>query len=140
MKASANEQFRETGRYVEVRYIVPAGYVAALIWYLIRSGPSLNQLPELQPLLFPRRRYGAWIPVLGIALLLALTAGAEPQDDELRFVVLGHIRGSFNGEPQRNARVVAAPLVRSMSSRNAAAVNSCSPPAIGMGDCRASRA
>ena len=65
---------RETGRYVEVRYIVPAGYVAALIWYLIRSGPSLNQLPELQPLLFPRRRFGAWIPVLGIALLLYLTA------------------------------------------------------------------
>jgi hypothetical protein len=68
---------RETGQYVEVRYIVPAGYVAALIWYLIRSGPSLNQLPELQPLLFPRRRYGAWIPVLGIALLLALTASSD---------------------------------------------------------------
>ncbi len=68
---------RETGRYVEVRYIVPAGYVAALIWYLIRSAPSLSQLPELQPLLFPRRRYGAWIPVLGIALLLALTASSD---------------------------------------------------------------
>jgi hypothetical protein len=68
---------RETGRYVEVRYIVPAGYVAALIWYLIRSGPSLNQLPELQPLLFPRQRYGVWIPVLGIALLLALTASSD---------------------------------------------------------------
>ena len=65
---------RETGRYGEVRYILQAGYVAALIWYLIRSGPYLNQLPELQPLLFPRRRYGAWIPVLGIALLLAVTA------------------------------------------------------------------
>jgi hypothetical protein len=65
---------RETGRYGEVRYILQAGYVAALIWYLIRSGPSLNQLPEMQPLLFPRRRYGAWIPVLGIALLLAVTA------------------------------------------------------------------
>ena len=68
---------RETGRFVEVRYIVPAGYVAALIWYLIRSGPSLSQLPGLQPLLFPRWRYGAWIPVLGIALLLALTAGSD---------------------------------------------------------------
>lgn len=68
---------RETGQYVEIRYIVPAGYVAALIWYLIRSGSSLNQLPELQPLLFPRRRFGAWIPVLGIALLLALTASSD---------------------------------------------------------------
>jgi hypothetical protein len=65
---------RETGRYVEVRYIIQAGYVAALIWFLIRSGPSLNQLPALPPLLFPRRRYGAWIPVLGIALLFAVTA------------------------------------------------------------------
>ena len=68
---------RETGRYGEVRTILQAGYVAALIWYLIRSGPSLNQLPALQPLLFPRRRYGAWIPVLGIALLLALTATSD---------------------------------------------------------------
>ena len=49
----------QTGRYVEIRYIVPAGHVAALIWYLIRSGPSLNQLPKLQPLLFPLRRFGA---------------------------------------------------------------------------------
>ncbi len=65
---------RETGRYGEVCYILQAGYVAALIWYLVSSGPSLNQLPEVQPLLFPRRRYGAWIPVLGIALLLYLTA------------------------------------------------------------------
>jgi hypothetical protein len=65
---------RDTGRYGEVRYVLQAGYVAALIWYLIQSGPSLNQLPELQPLLFPRQRFGAWIPVLGIALLLALTA------------------------------------------------------------------
>jgi len=68
---------RETGQYVEVRYVLQAGYVAALIWYLVRSGPPLNQLPELQPLLFPRRRFGAWIPVLGIALLLALTASSD---------------------------------------------------------------
>jgi len=64
---------RETGRYGEVRYTLQAGYVAALIWYLIRQGPSVSQLPELRPIVFPRRRYGAWIPVLGIALL-ALTA------------------------------------------------------------------
>ena len=68
---------RETGQYVEVRYVLQAGYVAALIWYLVRSGPPLNQLPELQPLLFPRRLFGAWIPVLGIALLLALTASSD---------------------------------------------------------------
>ena len=68
---------RETDRYVEVRYVLQAGYVAALVFFLIRSGPSLNKLPELQPLLFPRRRFGAWIPILGIALLLALTASPD---------------------------------------------------------------
>ena len=31
---------RDTGRYGEVRHILQAGYVAALIWYLIRQGPS----------------------------------------------------------------------------------------------------
>ena len=66
--------FRDTGRYDALRYMLQAGYVAALIWYLIRRGPSVSQLPELRPIVFPRRRYGAWIPVLGIALLLALTA------------------------------------------------------------------
>ncbi len=68
---------RETDRYVEFRYTLQAGYVAALIWYLIRSGSSLNQLPELLPLLFPRRRFGAWIPVLVIALLFALTTSSD---------------------------------------------------------------
>ncbi len=68
---------RETGRYGEVCYLLQAGYVAALIWYLIRSGPSLNQLPELRPLLFRRRRYGAWIPAPGMALLLYLTASSN---------------------------------------------------------------
>ena len=65
--------FRDTGRHDALRYMLQAGYVAALIWYLIRRGPSVSQLPELRPIVFPRRRYGAWIPVLGIALL-ALTA------------------------------------------------------------------
>jgi hypothetical protein len=38
-------------------------------------------------------------PPLLAAGLLALAAGTTPQGGELRFVVLGHIRGSFNGEP-----------------------------------------
>ena len=37
---------RETGRYGEVRTILQAGYVAALIWYLIRSGPSPQPAPS----------------------------------------------------------------------------------------------
>ena len=63
---------RDTGRYSEVRHILQAGYVAALLWYLSRSGPPISQLPELRPLVFPRWRYGVWIPVLVIAILFAL--------------------------------------------------------------------
>src|SRR5512136_2011572 len=59
---------RSTGQYKEVRYVLQAGYVAALLWYLGRSGPSVNQPPELSSQALPRWRYGAWAPVLGIAL------------------------------------------------------------------------
>ena len=37
---------RDTGRYSLVRNILNVGYVAALLWYLARSGPSISQLPE----------------------------------------------------------------------------------------------
>ncbi len=64
---------RSTGQYKEVRYVLQVGYVAALLWYLGRSGPSVNQLPEIRPQVLPRWKFGAWIPVLVIALLFALT-------------------------------------------------------------------
>jgi hypothetical protein len=64
---------RSTGQYKEVRYVLLVGYVATLLWYLGRSGPSVNQLPEIRPQVLPRWRYGVWISVLGIALIFALT-------------------------------------------------------------------
>src|SRR5512136_1446299 len=64
---------RSTGQYKEVRYVLQVSYVAALLWYLGRSGPSVNRLPEIRPQVFPRWKFGAWIPVLVIALLFALT-------------------------------------------------------------------
>ena len=64
---------RSTGQYEAVRNFLQVGYVAALLWYIIRTGPFLNQLPELSPQVLPHWKYGAWIPVLGIALLFALT-------------------------------------------------------------------
>ena len=63
---------RDTGRYSEVRHILQAGYVAALLWYLSRSGLPISQLPQLRAQVLPRWRYGIWIPVLVIAILFAL--------------------------------------------------------------------
>ena len=65
---------RDTGRYSELRYMLQAGYVAALLWYLSRSGPSTSQLPVLRPLVFPRWQYSVWIPVVVIAIVFILTA------------------------------------------------------------------
>jgi hypothetical protein len=64
---------RDTNRFSTTRYILHAGYVVALLWYLGRTGPSVNQLPEVSPQVLPRWRYGVWIPVLVIALQFALT-------------------------------------------------------------------
>jgi hypothetical protein len=71
------QDVRSTDQYSALRYVLHAGYVAALLWYLSRAGASINQLTELRPLLFPHWRYGPWIPVMGIALMLALTAASD---------------------------------------------------------------
>jgi len=71
------QDVRSTHAYETARYVLQAGYVGALLWYLGRTGPPANQLPELHPQVLPRWRYGAWIPALGIALLFALTVVAD---------------------------------------------------------------
>lgn len=76
---------RSSNQYDAVGYALQVGYVAALLWYLIRTGPSVHQLPEITPKILPRWRYGAWVPVLGIALLFALTLVSE---DGVYFLML----------------------------------------------------
>ena len=61
---------RNTDQFRVERYILQVAYVAALFWYLIRTGPSVKQLPDLSPLLLPKLRIGKLIPVIVIALLL----------------------------------------------------------------------
>jgi hypothetical protein len=78
---------RDTNRYSEVRYILHAGYVAALLWYLSRSGPSISQLPQLRPFI-PGWRYSAWIPVLVIAILFVLTAVSDDGGDILMLLMI----------------------------------------------------
>jgi hypothetical protein len=60
---------RNTGQFRVERYILQAAYVFALFWYLIRTGPSVRQLPDLSPVLLPKLRIGKLIPVIVIALL-----------------------------------------------------------------------
>jgi len=63
---------RDTGQYRVTRYILQVGYVAALLWYFSRSGPSTKQLPKIRPFVFPRWRYSVWIPVLVVAIIFIL--------------------------------------------------------------------
>ncbi len=67
-------------------HLLHAGYVVALLWYFARSGPSLAILPEVDPVVLPRWRFGRWIPSLGIALVFVLVAGSE---DGLDVLLLG---------------------------------------------------
>ena len=79
---------RATGGYSLARDILHVGYVAALLWYLGRSGPSINQLPEIHPFVFPRWKYGSWIPLLVIALLFVLTAMSDDGVDVLMLLMI----------------------------------------------------
>jgi hypothetical protein len=79
------QDVRSTDEYETVRHILLAGYVGSLLFYLGRTGPSVNQLPEIHPQVLPRWRYGAWVTPLGIALMLTLIALS---DDALGILVL----------------------------------------------------
>jgi len=66
---------RRTGRYETTRTVMHVVYVVALLWHLARAGPSLRDLPQIEPLLLRRRpAVGRWLPVVGVALALALVA------------------------------------------------------------------
>lgn len=79
---------RNTDQFSVARYVLQGAYVSALLWYLGRTGHSTNKLPELRPFVLPRWRYGRWIPVLGIALILALTAISDDGVDILMLLLI----------------------------------------------------
>ena len=68
---------RNTGQFRVERYILHVAYVGALLWYLGRTGPSVEQLPDIHPFLLKRWRIGQLIPVLVIALILLATFSGE---------------------------------------------------------------
>ena len=74
---------RGTDRYITVRYTLHAVYVAALFWHLARTGPSVNQLPEINQRVTARWKFIAWLPVLGIALIFWLNLVSDDGRDLL---------------------------------------------------------
>jgi len=69
-------------------HLFHAAYVVALLWYLFRAGPSLETLPEVDPVILPKRRAGAWIQAVGVGLVLALIVGSEDGLDVLLLFIL----------------------------------------------------
>jgi hypothetical protein len=61
---------RNTGQFRVERQFLQVAYVLTLFWYLIRTGPSLRQLPDLRPVILPKWRIGRLIPAILIALVL----------------------------------------------------------------------
>jgi hypothetical protein len=60
---------RDTHRFVAVHYIIPGIYVLVLVWYLLRTGTPMEQLPEIPSPVLPKWRFGSLIPVFLITLI-----------------------------------------------------------------------
>jgi len=61
-----------TNLSIAIRQTLHGLYVVALLWYLARSGPAFNQLPEGSVPVKSWSKIGAWLSVLGVAVLLLL--------------------------------------------------------------------
>ena len=68
--------------------VLHAGYVAILIWHLASSGPPISKLKEIRSSSFPRWKYGPWIPVAVIAVLLGMSAIPGFCDNEILLVMM----------------------------------------------------
>ncbi len=79
---------RATDEHDAVRRLLQVGYVAALLWYLARRGPSIGRLPELAPCALLRWTGGVWLPVGILGLLLALTALSDDGFDILALLLI----------------------------------------------------
>ena len=58
---------------IATRQLLHLLYVVALLWYLARTGPSFNQLPEGSVPVKLRSKIGAWLAVLGVAIFFLLS-------------------------------------------------------------------
>jgi hypothetical protein len=61
---------RSTGQFQVQRQVLQIVYVAALLWYLVREGPSIDKLPHIPPVFLKSWRLGRFIPLVGFGLVL----------------------------------------------------------------------
>jgi hypothetical protein len=64
---------RDTGEYSTLRYVLQISYVVALLWYLLLTGPRVNQVADTTPQDLSGRKYRVWLPVVAVGLVLAQT-------------------------------------------------------------------
>lgn len=63
---------RSTFQFYQERNILHVGYILALFWYLIRTGSSIKQLSDVNPLLPSKLKIGKVIPVIVLIILIVL--------------------------------------------------------------------
>jgi len=68
---------RDTGQFRVQRYMLQMAYVAALLWYLNRTGSILNQLPKFSRSLWTGSIILRLIPVIGLVTLFLLIAFSD---------------------------------------------------------------
>lgn len=79
---------RETGAHAALRHGLHLGYALALTWFLARSGPRPEELPELGPPLLPQRQFAAWVPFSVVALMLCLAILSKDGEDLLMLALM----------------------------------------------------
>lgn len=69
-------------------HILHAAYALTLIWFLSRTGPPLEALPDVEPAILPKRKAGGWIQAIVMALVFFLIVGSEEGLDMFLLFVL----------------------------------------------------
>jgi hypothetical protein len=83
---------RTSGEFETLRYALHAAYSAALIWYLVRTGPDFAKLPSTTIPRLLRWRGGVWIPVVIIAAVFSIALfDSGGTDLVFLFLILGTI-------------------------------------------------
>jgi len=79
---------RRVDQFNVLHYVLPGIYTMVLVWYLWRTGQSMNALPEIRSPIFPQRQFGRIIPAAIIALIFVLHFFSELGESILLQVII----------------------------------------------------